>query len=80
MMDVDGRLRLQLVSGGQSSRPGVLRDVGRVAFNELAEEGELMVARHGIWRTANLPLCNEYLDLALESLVRPNVAESDQNI
>jgi len=72
-MDANGKLRLLLVSGGQSSQPGVVRDVTGLSFDELAEKRELLVVGHGIRRAANLALCDEHFqmshDLVFELLV-----------
>jgi len=79
-MDANGKLRLMLSSGGQSSQPGVVRDVGHLAFDELAKEWELLVIGHDIWRAPNLSLCDEHLqmghDLVFQLLGRPDRNES----
>ena len=58
-------------------------DVSGLAFDELSEEGEILVVCHDVRGAANLPLCDEHLqmghDLVFELLVWPNGGESDQN-
>jgi len=72
-MDANGELWLLPVSGGQTLQPGVVRDVGGLAFNELVEERGLLVVMHGIRKIANLPLGDEHFqtshDLVFELLV-----------
>ena len=83
-MDANGKLRqLVFISGGQSSQPGVVRDVSSLTFDELAEEGEVLVIGHDVRGTANLPLCDEHLqmghDFVFELLILQKMKESDQN-
>lgn len=56
-----------------------MRDVSRLTFNELAEEGELLVIGHDVRRATNLSLCDEHFqmghDLVFELLMWPDVSE-----
>lgn len=84
-MDANGKLRVwvMFISGGQSSQPGVVRDASSLTFDELAEEGEVLFIGHDVGGTANLPLCDEHLqmghDFVFELLIWPKMNESDQN-
>ena len=59
-----------------------MRDVSRLTFDELAEEGELLVIRHDVRGTANLPLCDEHFQmghhLVFQLLEGPNGSGSDR--
>ena len=50
-----------------------MRDVSGLAFDELSEEGEILVIWHDVRRAANLALCDEHFqmshDLVFELLV-----------
>jgi hypothetical protein len=62
-----------VVSGRQSPQPGVVGDANPLAFDELAEEGELLFIGHEVWGAANLSLGDEHFqmshDLVFELLV-----------
>ena len=52
-----------------------MRDVSSLTFDELAEEREVLVIGHDVRGTANLPLCDEHLqmshDFVFELLIWP---------
>jgi hypothetical protein len=78
-MDGNGKLRLVFISGGQSSQPGVVWDVSSLTFDELAEEGEILFFGHDVRGTANLPLCDEHLQMGHNFVFELLMNESDQN-
>lgn len=75
-VDSYGKLRLMFVSGGETSQPGVVRDVSGLAFDELAEEGEILVIGHDVRGATDFTLCDEHFqvghDLVFQLLVWPS--------
>ena len=79
-MNANGKLRVMFISGGQSSQPGVVRDVSSLAFNELAEEGKFLVIGHDVRGTANFPLGDEHLQMGHDFVFELLIWRGDERV
>ena len=76
-VDANGKLRLMFISRGETSLPGVVRDVSGLPFDELAEEGEILVIGHDVRGTADFALGDEHFQMG-HDLVFELLAERER--